>query len=268
MKPRCPHGRDSRRRRLTRSAFSGTTRVGFFDGGDLKKVAVTGQPVVPLCRNLGNPQGGTWGEDGTIVIASVGSIGLRRVSEEGGEATELTRIDAAHAGHMTPSMLPGGRAVLFTKFSRALDDRRIAVLDLGSGQVTDLLPGIAAEYLDTGHLLYLTYSGRADQHVFGTLWIVAFDLDRLALRGEPMRVTDTLQVDIEQGANFAVSSSGSTPVMKMELPHTAGEECPSGRSTFQAMPGASGRKVTGRRSSARLTPAALGPRNPHSREHP
>ena len=96
--------------------FSPDSRwIGFFDGGDLKKVAVTGEPVITLCRELGVPNGGTWGDDGTIVVSSEdANIGLRRVSADGGEATALTKTDAAHKGHRTPSMLPGGRGVLFT----------------------------------------------------------------------------------------------------------------------------------------------------------
>jgi hypothetical protein len=77
--------------------FSPDSRwIGFFDGGDLKKVAVTGEPVITLCRELGEPEGGTWGDDGTIVVSSGdGNVGLMRVSADGGEATVLTRTDAA-----------------------------------------------------------------------------------------------------------------------------------------------------------------------------
>ena len=180
--------------------FSPDSRwIGFFEGGDLKKVAVTGEPVITLCRELGSPEGGTWGDDGTIVVSSEdGNIGLRRVSADGGEATVLTKTDAAHQGHRTPSMLPGGRGVLFTIWGDAPEDMQLAVLDLKSGQQKTLLRGgVAAEYLDTGHLVYATVGSQgSDQQIFGTLWVVAFDLDRLALRGEPVRVSETLQVDM------------------------------------------------------------------------
>ena len=43
----------------------------------------------------------------------------------------------------------------------------------------------------------------------GTLWVVAFDLNRLALRGEPVRVSETLQVDMLSAANYAVSRTGA-----------------------------------------------------------
>jgi eukaryotic-like serine/threonine-protein kinase len=188
--------------------FSPDSRgIGFFDSGDLKKVAVTGEPVITLCRGLGSPEGGTWGDDGTIVVSSqADNIGLRRVSADGGEATALTKT-AAHQGHYLPSMLPGGRGILFTIWANEPGDRELAVLDLKSGQQKTLLRGgIAGEYLDTGHLVYAVEgSGRSS----GTLWVVAFDLNRLALRGEPVRVSETLQVDMFSTANYAVSRTGA-----------------------------------------------------------
>jgi serine/threonine-protein kinase len=190
--------------------FSPDSRwIGFFDGGDLKKVAVTGEPVITLCRELGSPQGGTWGDDGSIVISSEDdNIGLMRVSADGGEATALTKTDAAHRGHRTPSMLPGGRGVLFTISGNAPEDRQLAVLDLKSGQQKTLLRGgVAAEYLDTGHLVYATVGSQGSE-ISGTLWVVAFDLSRLELGGEPVRVSETLQIDMLSAANYAVSRSG------------------------------------------------------------
>jgi Tol biopolymer transport system component len=192
--------------------FSPDSRwIGFFEGGDLKKVAVTGEPVITLSRELGSPEGGTWGDDGTIVVSSEdGNIGLMRVSADGGGATVLTKTDAAQ-GHGTPSMLPGGRGVLFSIGANAPEDMQLAVLDLKSGQQKTLLRGgYAAEYLDTGHLVYATFSSQgAGQQMSGTLWVVAFDLDRLALRGEPVRVSETLQVDVLSAANYAVSRTGA-----------------------------------------------------------
>jgi serine/threonine-protein kinase len=195
--------------------FSPDSRwIGFFEGGDLKKVAVTGGPVITLCRDLGSPQGGAWGDDGTIVVSNEDrNIGLMRVSADGGEATTLTRTDAAQNGHRNPSMLPGGRGVLYTIWANEPEDRQLAVIDLKSGQQKTLLRGgLAAEYLDTGHLVYATAGYQRtdpDHGVPGTLWAVAFDLDRLALRGDPVRVSETFQVEMLYGANYVVSRTGT-----------------------------------------------------------
>ena len=190
--------------------FSPDSRwIGFFDGGDLKKVAVTGEPVITLSRELGSPQGGTWGDDGTIVVSSEDfNIGLRRVSADGSEATSLTKTEGPDKGHINPSMLPGGRGVLFTITANEPGDRQLAVVDLKSGRQKTLLRGgaAAANYLDTGHLVYATIGSESGRRYFGLLWVVAFDLNRLALRGEPVRVSDTLHVDL---TNYAVSRTGA-----------------------------------------------------------
>jgi len=196
--------------------FSPDSRwLAFFDGGDLKKVAVTGEPVITLSSELGSSQGGsgTWGDDGTIVVSSVSTadpnIGLRRVSADGGEATVLTRIDPARF-HASPSMLPGGRGVLFTISANAVEDGQLAVLDFQNGQQKTVVSrGFAGQYLDTGHLLYaMAGSPGASGQVFATLWMIGFDLDGLEVRGDPVRVGETLQVDMLSAANYAVSRSG------------------------------------------------------------
>lgn len=193
--------------------FSPDSRwIGFFEGGDLKKVAVMGEPVITLARNLGSAQGGTWGDDGTIVVSSEnGNVGLMRVSSNGGEATALTRTSGAQNGHYTPSMLPGGRGVLFTIWANKFEDRQLAVLDLKSGEQKTLVRGgVAVEYVDTGHLVYTTIAGQGTGHqMLGTLWAVGFDLDQLALRGEPVRVSETLQIDLSAAPNYAISSTGT-----------------------------------------------------------
>ena len=196
--------------------FSPDSRwIGFFDGGELKKVAVTGEPVIPLSREIESTQGSnaTWGDDGTIVVSSLSvadrTIGLRRMSADGGDVTVLTRIDDGHR-HGAPAMLPAGRGVLFTIAGPATDDRQLAVLDLASGQQKIVVPrGFAGQYLETGHLIYaIAGSEGPSGAVFATLWVVGFDLDSLQVRGEAVRVGGTLRVDMSSTINFAVSRNG------------------------------------------------------------
>lgn len=189
--------------------FSPDSRwIGFFDGGDLKKVAIAGEPVITVARGLGESDSGTWGDDGTIVVSHLdGNIGLRRVSASGGELSALTKPAATQYPHYAPSMLPGGRGVLFTIWAISPEDRQVVVLDLNSGQQKTLLRGgLGAVYLDTGHLVYGTVDERSGPWS-GTLWAVAFDLDRLAIAGEPVRVSETLELDML--ADYAVSRTGT-----------------------------------------------------------
>jgi Tol biopolymer transport system component len=189
--------------------FSPDSRwVAFFDAGDLKKVAITGEPVITIARELGTPEGGAWGDDGTIVVSSMdGNIGLARVSANGGEATALTKPVATQHPHWAPSMLPGGRGVLFTIWASTPEDRQITLLDLKSGEQKTLLRGaVGAEYLETGHLVYATVDA-GSASASGTLWAVAFDLDRLAVVGEPVRVSESLELDMF--VDYAVSRAGA-----------------------------------------------------------
>lgn len=108
-------------------------------------------------------------------------------------------------------MLPGVRGVLFTILANTPEEQQLAVFDLQSGrQKTLLRGGVAVQYLDTGHLVYATvgYQGPG-RPMSGTLWAVGFDLDRLAVRGEPVRVSDNLQIDMLAAPNYATSNAGT-----------------------------------------------------------
>jgi eukaryotic-like serine/threonine-protein kinase len=57
--------------------------LGFFAGGKLKKIEVSGGPPITLCDALDN-RGGTWNRDGVIVFAPTPSSPLQKVSASGG----------------------------------------------------------------------------------------------------------------------------------------------------------------------------------------
>ena len=149
--------------------------VGFFDGGELKKVSITGGPPLVLSRVQGAPRGASWGPDDTIVFATNDTnTGLLSVSEGGGEPKVLTKPDLAHGeqDHLFPSVLPGrpGRAV-HHHGQRGPWTGAVAVLDLKTGQRKTLIRGGSqAEYVEPGYLVYAAA---------GTLRAVRFDLARL-----------------------------------------------------------------------------------------
>ena len=118
----------------------------------LRRVSLRGGPPVTVARVVGASRGASWGADGSIVFAtSDRSTGLLRVGASGGEPEVLTRPDTAkdEIDHFYPSLLPGGRAILFTIIGRS-GVRRIAAVDLESRQQKTLLPsGAQAQYVDT-----------------------------------------------------------------------------------------------------------------------
>jgi hypothetical protein len=193
--------------------FSPDSRwIGFFTPTELKKVSIAGGPAITLCSVTGASLGASWGEDNTIVFATNDPLtGLWRVSADGGEPTALTMPDATQRGsdHGFPSVLPGGRGVLFTITAAGqADDAEVAVLDLKTGQRKTLVRGGSqAEFVDpsggTGQAGYLTYAAA------GTLRAVRFDPARLELIGDPVTVVEQVMIKPTGAANYAVSRQGT-----------------------------------------------------------
>ena len=88
--------------------------VGFWSGGELKKVPVSGGPVVTICKTPAI-YGASWGSNDTIVFARERE-GLWQVSADGGTPRPLTTLDVKKGeySHRLPHILPDGKAVLFT----------------------------------------------------------------------------------------------------------------------------------------------------------
>jgi serine/threonine-protein kinase len=185
--------------------FSPDSRwIGFFDGRRLKKISIAGGPAATICPIQGDPRGASWGDDDAIVFATQDtSTGLLRVSAGGGEPTVLTMPDAAKGerAHYRPSVLPGGRGILFTIFSPQPEMNQVAVLDLETRERKIVVRGaIQPEYVD-GHLLY------ANER---TIFAIPFDIARLAVLGVPVPVIDDLSpVNVSAAANYAISRSGT-----------------------------------------------------------
>jgi eukaryotic-like serine/threonine-protein kinase len=178
--------------------------IGFFETGILKRVPVSGGPPITICRVNGGTRGSTWGPDDTIIFATNDPVtGLFSVSAAGGEPKILTKPDASHGeqDHLFPSLLPGGRTVLFTIAASPIENSQIAVLDLQSGkQTTVIRGGSQAEYVASGHLLYASA---------GVLRAVRFDPDRLKVLGDPVVVSDEIRVEATGAAQFSVSQNGA-----------------------------------------------------------
>jgi quercetin dioxygenase-like cupin family protein len=102
--------------------------------GTLKKVSTTGGPPITLATLTGASRGASWNLDDSIVFAtSDPATGLLRVPAGGGEPEVLTKPDAERGeeDHCFPSVLPGGRGVLFTvKGENREEGRQVSVLDL------------------------------------------------------------------------------------------------------------------------------------------
>jgi len=129
------------------------------------------------------------------------SAGLWRISASNGVAEQLTTpdFDKGEKTHRWPFVLPGSKAVLFvvgTSRITSFDDARIEVLTLATKARRPLVDGgTYPQFVPTGHLLYSHEGG---------LLAVAFDPERLEVRGSPVRVVDGTMRD----SSFGYGSHG------------------------------------------------------------
>jgi serine/threonine-protein kinase len=186
--------------------------IGFFENGELKKIPVGGGPAVTISAVTGGALGASWGDDNTIVFATDDpNTGLGRVSADGGETVMLTTPDAARheTEHAFPSVLPGGRGVLFTIVTTGeADTSQVAVVDVTTGRRKTLVNGSQAEYVDLSHrggmaAGYLTYAAA------GTVRAVPFDPVRVEALGTPVTVVERVLMKRRGAANYAVSRAGT-----------------------------------------------------------
>jgi serine/threonine protein kinase/Tol biopolymer transport system component len=179
--------------------------VAFFTDRKLVKVGVRSGSVLEVADVGGNPRGGTWTTDGTIVISAPQTAGLQRVSDRGGRLVALTTLDKARDeySHRWPDAVPGTPWVIFTVGleDATFDESRIEAVSLETGERRPLLSGAGfARYLPDGRLLFVRG---------GRVYTVGFDRQRLAAVGTPEVLLDAIRYDPRNGgSHVAVSGSG------------------------------------------------------------
>lgn len=177
--------------------------------GKILKVLIDAGQVVPGApvREIATAEtvrGATWCEDGTIVFGGLEG-GLWRVSADGGVPRRLTQVGSTEqTSHRWPSVLPGGRAALFTiNAAGGRQDRSaVAVVELQTGTWKTIIEGgTHARYLPSGHLVYARY---------GTLLAVPFDLQTLKGSGTARPVlSDVWYMEPPNQAAFDVAADGT-----------------------------------------------------------
>jgi eukaryotic-like serine/threonine-protein kinase len=177
--------------------------IGFFAGGKLKKVPLSGGPV----RTLADAPigfGATWGPDNRIVYAPNNGSALWAVSADGGEPVRITTLDTARGefSHRWPEFVPDGTAVLFTVgTSGSWDDADIVLQSIGSGERRTLVQGgTNPHYVEPGRLLYARG---------GRILSVAFDLRTRQITGDTVPAVDAIPESVDGAAQFATSRTAS-----------------------------------------------------------
>jgi hypothetical protein len=176
--------------------------LGFFAGGKLKKISLGGGAPVTVARAV-LPRGASWCADDSILFAPFFYGGIERVGASGGNPEVLTTPDRAHGevAHRWPSVLPGGKAFLYTiGLGSTWDEARIAVRSIGSKESRILVQGgYDGRYLPTGHLVYARGT---------SLYAVRFDLETLQISGDPVQVLEGVAHGDAGAAEFSISNDG------------------------------------------------------------
>lgn len=177
--------------------------IGFFAGGQMKKVSVASRAVEAICP-APNGRGGTWSARGIIVFAPDRDAPLSRVSASGGTAIPLTSLHRRGArGHVWPEFLPDGRHFLFLDNRTEPEGHGLYLGDLDGDRPKLLLKVYSnASYLPGGRLLFANNDKLVAQ---------SFDLARAELVGEPITIAEMpmMQYAVDNRVDFAASPSGT-----------------------------------------------------------
>lgn len=191
--------------------------LAYLDGGALRRVPTRKDGPSELLAHVGQFTDGdmTWLHDGTILITN--SRGIFRVDPDDRELETLIVPDPERGERSfgAASPLPGGRAVLASiEPTRAGAGSRVAVVDLESGERTDLLSGATQPvYLPSGHLSFVSA---------GELRAARFDLERLEVDSEHLTFAPEIGLNANGTAHYGVSDAGT-------LIYAIGEERPERR---------------------------------------
>jgi serine/threonine protein kinase/Tol biopolymer transport system component len=177
--------------------------VGFFAGGALKKVSVSGGVAVTL-GVASNPGGASWSSQGMITFAPTQVGALEQVQEAGGTPQSLTHFEKGDSTHRWPEFLPGGGALLFAAAPNSINFSigQVAAQMVGTGERRNLIQGgMSPRYAPTGHLVYAQG---------GSLMAVPFDPQRLTTTGTAIPIVEgVLQSPFSGAVQYGFSNSGS-----------------------------------------------------------
>jgi len=154
-------------------------------GKGIMRVALAGGPPQKVFDDEAGFLGAAWGPDDNLVVALFRGgrqNGLYRISASGaGTLERLTPEGDQNVLYAAPTFLPNGKGVLFYLIGlEQPQTERLAVVDLATGQQGILVDGGANPmYSTSGHLVFARGT---------TLMAVAFDQERLELRGTPIAV--------------------------------------------------------------------------------
>ncbi len=148
--------------------------------GELVRFDTAGAPPSVISK-VDTQFAGAWGPDGTILIGMIRD-GLFRVPAGGGQLERVTQLagDRGDTRHIAMQFLPGGR-YLYIAGSQQLGASMLYAGDLGSSQVTAVMPTASMVQYAAGFLVYVADNALAARR---------FDWKTLKLTGPQVIIGD------------------------------------------------------------------------------
>ncbi|HPF69235.1 MAG TPA: protein kinase, partial [Candidatus Krumholzibacteria bacterium] len=151
--------------------------VAYYDRATgLFRMPVAGGPAQRLC-SAANGKGGSWGENGQILLVPDFNAHIEVVPAAGGEPRAVTDLaaDQGFNSHRHPQWLPDGKHFLYLARSNSVPLSEVRMADVDGGPAKVIMTNDSAAFYASGHLLYA---------VRGTLMARPFDPATGALGGE------------------------------------------------------------------------------------
>ena len=174
--------------------------VGFFAGGQLKRIDIAGGLVQALAEAPMNTRGGAWNAEGTIVFTRSATEPLYRVPASGGKAVAATDVRAPHLGHRYPRFLPDGRHFLYFAYGPP-ESQGVYVGSLDSNETRRLVDAESAPiFAPPDYVLFARQGAVLAQRV---------NLDTLQRIGDPVPVARQVATPSGTVASVALSASAA-----------------------------------------------------------
>ena len=159
----------------------------FVVAGRVVKVPVAGGEVTAVADSVnGVAPGAAWLGDGTIVFGDVNFL-LRTVPRNGGPAGVVSREASDTLGYLLPRAMPRNDAVLVVRCTDVCNLMELGTVSLKTGEYRRIADQAAGGwYSPSGHIVAVRRTG--------AVVAIPYDLDNLAVRGEPIPLFDGVTV--------------------------------------------------------------------------
>jgi eukaryotic-like serine/threonine-protein kinase len=172
--------------------------IGFFAGGKLKRVDLSGGAAVTLADAAAG-RGGSWSVNGQILFTQSASAPIYLVSAAGSAVRTVTSLAPGDGGHLSPMWHPDGRRFLFFAQNGDRDKRGLYLGTLDNPERTRLVATEGRGEFRSGNEIFYVRDG--------TLYFQSFDEGNNAVTGTATSVASPVPTAVSRSA-FSTSRAG------------------------------------------------------------